>query len=613
MTIQLTKVALRAINGIVQVRAGRKLWVLEPNGPVTRTIDPGDVEATETLATVYADEDATVELEQPLLSEADGSFASAWVVVGSYDLFDPVDATNPIQRWEAVDASLTVGVIEGDIVAVAARTTSLESGNPINVARMAGADNAAKLTAAIAALPSTGAHLHIPRGKYDGSWTITGKAHLTVTGEGSSSVIHNATASPADALKFVDCDDLTVTNLRVQGTAGTRDGLHLENCQRASVGRIFCQGSGRHGIYAQRCFGLVVDPNAVGIDCQSPYPTGVTNCLTGLYLGWDGSDISSGCNQFVVNGGVYVVGKSQDTAIVIDHADGGLINGPIPELSKGGIRIVDSVSVQVNNYYGEANPSDVEYATGTCTVTNGSAAVSGAGTAWNTADGEGNINAYAGKWLIVGTSWARIQSTASDTALTLASVWPGTTAAGTAYRMQSVDVHLLRSHQCAIYSGRGGGAILLEASSRNLINTVTESIFFDATSNRNYGRVVTNRASGSANRVVDNGTGNRITQLNYQTGALVAGDPAVLDKNGQRFTQAQQFTQGAFTDPAPGVSCSIKADNNVAFDRIYGPEMPDPAAPPANIGVLYFKDVGGKTALMARFPTGAVQQIAIEP
>lgn len=39
----------------------------------------------------------------------------------------------------------------------------------------------------------------------------------------------------------------------------------------------------------------------------------------------------------------------------------------------------------------------------------------------------------------------------------------------------------------------------------------------------------------------------------------------------------------------------------------------DAAAPAANHCALYCKDVGGKTALFARFNTGAVQQIAIEP
>lgn len=43
-------------------------------------------------------------------------------------------------------------------------------------------------------------------------------------------------------------------------------------------------------------------------------------------------------------------------------------------------------------------------------------------------------------------------------------------------------------------------------------------------------------------------------------------------------------------------------------------EQADPAAPPANSGILYVKDNGAaKSQLVARFPTGAVQVIATEP
>ena len=42
-------------------------------------------------------------------------------------------------------------------------------------------------------------------------------------------------------------------------------------------------------------------------------------------------------------------------------------------------------------------------------------------------------------------------------------------------------------------------------------------------------------------------------------------------------------------------------------------EMTEPSAPAANYARLYSKDVNGKTALFARFATGASQQIAIEP
>lgn len=44
-----------------------------------------------------------------------------------------------------------------------------------------------------------------------------------------------------------------------------------------------------------------------------------------------------------------------------------------------------------------------------------------------------------------------------------------------------------------------------------------------------------------------------------------------------------------------------------------GTEMTAPAAPAANQGRVFFEDVAGKTRLAVRFPTGATQQIAIEP
>ena len=42
-------------------------------------------------------------------------------------------------------------------------------------------------------------------------------------------------------------------------------------------------------------------------------------------------------------------------------------------------------------------------------------------------------------------------------------------------------------------------------------------------------------------------------------------------------------------------------------------EMTEPDAPATNNARIYSKDIGGKTALMVRFATGAVQQISIEP
>jgi hypothetical protein len=59
---------------------------------------------------------------------------------------------------------------------------------------------------------------------------------------------------------------------------------------------------------------------------------------------------------------------------------------------------------------------------------------------------------------------------------------------------------------------------------------------------------------------------------------------------------------------------SSDTDARVTAGSFGGPEISDPAAPSANNGVLYFRDNGsGKTQLVVRFPTGAVQVVATEP
>lgn len=52
----------------------------------------------------------------------------------------------------------------------------------------------------------------------------------------------------------------------------------------------------------------------------------------------------------------------------------------------------------------------------------------------------------------------------------------------------------------------------------------------------------------------------------------------------------------------------------VGSGHILMDEITDAAAPAADMGVIYFREgAGSKTELVARFPTGAIQQLAIEP
>lgn len=79
----------------------------------------------------------------------------------------------------------------------------------------------------------------------------------------------------------------------------------------------------------------------------------------------------------------------------------------------------------------------------------------------------------------------------------------------------------------------------------------------------------------------------------------------------------------AFRWTATGVGVKTAANPTEALELagnfthtgfIQGTEIADPAAPAANQGRLYFRDNGaGKTQLVVRFPTGAIQVIATEP
>lgn len=80
---------------------------------------------------------------------------------------------------------------------------------------------------------------------------------------------------------------------------------------------------------------------------------------------------------------------------------------------------------------------------------------------------------------------------------------------------------------------------------------------------------------------------------------------------------AHFYHDTSLTDGSSFTPTVRMAMSNSALDMkelfIQGTEIADPVAPAANKVRIYFRDTGGKTELVARFPTGAIQQIAIEP
>ncbi len=74
------------------------------------------------------------------------------------------------------------------------------------------------------------------------------------------------------------------------------------------------------------------------------------------------------------------------------------------------------------------------------------------------------------------------------------------------------------------------------------------------------------------------------------------------------FAAGTYFGESITTKWSLGAAVSFPVDLCHQFE-----EVTDQAAPAANQCRIYARDTGGKTELVARFPTGAIQRLAIEP
>jgi hypothetical protein len=128
---------------------------------------------------------------------------------------------------------------------------------------------------------------------------------------------------------------------------------------------------------------------------------------------------------------------------------------------------VFAVSAYLIQLYG-GNQLEVSYSTGTVDVTEGSAAVTGAGTAFASNLDSGSILRVAGDFAVV-------RSVDSDTELTLASPWTGATAVGTAY-----DLNATFSFGITALAGETGRPYLASAGAgtSRLLLCVGNRIYF---------------------------------------------------------------------------------------------------------------------------------------
>jgi hypothetical protein len=105
----------------------------------------------------------------------------------------------------------------------------------------------------------------------------------------------------------------------------------------------------------------------------------------------------------------------------------------------------------------------------------------------------------------------------------------------------------------------------------------------------------------------------------YCTGWIIIGDQGsvepvlIQDKTNNRFKIVGGDDSTTDLTVDGGLAVGFDVADPPAGAVLLG-EIADPAAPDANQGVVYVRDNGsGKTQLVVRFPTGAIQVIATEP
>lgn len=319
-----------------------------------------------------------------------------------------------------------------------------------------------------------------------------------------------------------------------------------------------------------------IDSGAIGINDVDELTTALAG-LAPLEHVHDFADITTGQVSLasIAQGGatpgqtlVYNDGWTPTTKVWVEDGD----KGDITLSASGTVYSIDAGVVTNSMLAGSITPSKVA----------GTAAILGANTFTDQqtltgASATGSIN-IAPTWNNVGTTFAgiymRVVNTNSAPTATLIDL--GTTAAGSMFKV-----------------AKDGTA--------TFGNSVTSGLY--VLTPPGYGFIGANGALTDTRNVFNaNGLGLGVSaKIGFQA-SIASSSPSAfmsaLDAYFERLAANVMSVRGA---SAGGAALNLK-------------EMTAPAAPAADTGTLYFEDNGsGKTRLMVRFPTGAAQQIAIEP
>ena len=197
--------------------------------------------------------------------------------------------------------------------------------------------------------------------------------------------------------------------------------------------------------------GLLNDDGSIYRRGGSAYKSGSALGSTGIRWVWDGS-VTGGQRTVFANSADYAVLDSDGSTVI--NLGGAGLNEPATSVEIGGILFIGGGTL----YAGSRKTAD--YSTGTVTLTNGSKAVTGAGTTWT-----GNCD--AGMLLHRGAErMYPIASIDSNTTLTLRDNYQGVGGAGIAYTNRVLGTASTSTYRTASYYAAVAGRLVTGEGNR---------------------------------------------------------------------------------------------------------------------------------------------------
>lgn len=580
---------------------------------------------TTTQVTGYTTEGGSTQVTYPLTANAEGKF-DAWYAPGSYDLYSPADADT--EPWEAVE-----GIESGALSAL--REAWVNVKDPTYGATGDGiADDTAEIQAAINAVSALGGGtVLIPEGTYLVSTTLSVPSNVTIQGLGPASIIKTADSANVSTITLAaSSSNITLADLRIDGNranqsssvhcvtlTGATTNLVIENCDIGSarghnlhlngqanghltacrVANSYIRDSGLSALYVRGTDGFTLTNNRIASWGQ------VTAATPGITL--NAGFVT--CTNLAITGNSFK--NTVGTQFAIEST--GSLSTPCDGLTVSG-NTFDGGALDASGISGYFYRSSFT----------GNAHMNGGGNWRSGYEIVGEDITVTGNTIEDGQIKVLNQATVGATVKNIAiagnyvtnaiSNGEGISLGGTGTIISDVTIV---GNTVELTHATPQSAIYLGSNTATPINRITVA------ANRLNGP----GSSGVGIRLLAGAGSSDILIANNAAKGFSSGFNSPANTNHDEVTVSGNDLRGNTTPVSHSATGgtyrffgNVEANDQVVFSigDTNGIEMrelaADLAAPASNRGRVYMKDNGaGKTQLVVRFPTGAVQVIATEP